>query len=139
MSRQLSAAEKEFCAIYMSNGKNATQAYLTLHPTVKYDTARSHGCNMLKREQVKAEINRMIDETMSDKIMSKERCLEELTKIALTSTDTLKIKAIAEIGKIMGYNTQNINVNSNNETSFDNMSKDDILDIIEKLSDDSGE
>lgn len=138
MGKELSPAERDFCANYVSNGKNATKAYLAVHPNVKYETARSHGCNLLKREHVKAEIDRLIGLVVSEKIMTREECLEQLTELALTSTDTIKIKAIAEIAKIMGYNMQNINLNTNSN-KFDEMTVEELQELADKLNGEVGE
>ena len=41
---------------YFSNGQNATQAYRSVHPVAKYDTAAVNGHKWLKKAKVQREI-----------------------------------------------------------------------------------
>lgn len=133
---ELNAVEKAFVAEYMANGKNATQAYLKVKPGVSYNSSKVYAGKILKRPAVQAEIDRLTNEKVSDKIMSYEQCLVELTKIAMSSSDTIKIKAIAEINKMMGHYQQTLNINKTEENPFDNMSADEIQAFLMNLGDD---
>lgn len=45
-----------FVQAYLANGLNATQAYLTIHPKARYNTARSEGARLLQNPTVSARV-----------------------------------------------------------------------------------
>lgn len=133
----LSDREKAFCAEYISNGKNATDAWMKIKPKAKYSSARSYSAQLLKKPEIREEIDRLIEENTKGKILTMNQSLEILTEIALTSSDTLKIKAISEIAKISGFydNSSNININHSIDNSLDKLSEEQLIELLEKLGD----
>ena len=131
----LSDREKAFCQEYISNGKNGTDAWMKVKPKSKYSSARSYSAQLLKKPEIRQEIDRLIEENKNGKILTMNQSLEILTNIALTSSDTLKIKAIAEIAKISGFydNNSNININHSVSNSLDNLSEEELRELLDKL------
>lgn len=131
----LSDREKAFCQAYIANGKNGTDAWMKVKPKSKYASARSYAAQLLKKPEIRAEIDRLIEENKNGKILTMNQSLEILTNIALTSSDTLKIKAIAEIAKISGFydNNSNININHSVGNSLDNLSEEELRELLDKL------
>lgn len=80
----LSPRMKKFCMEYAS-GKNATQAYLAVYEDASTKTARANGYQLLKRDDIRAELNRLTAEVRSEKIMDIKEMQERLTAIARQS------------------------------------------------------
>jgi hypothetical protein len=55
--------EASFVSYYLSAecDKNATRAYLKLHPRIKYQSAKSSASRLLKKPSVRYMLNRMLE------------------------------------------------------------------------------
>lgn len=56
--KQLRNGEGVFVEAYLTNGGNATRAYLAAHPEAKPTTARVEGCRLLTKPNIREEIER---------------------------------------------------------------------------------
>lgn len=92
MSKKKTASERaaerrttlylRFAAIYCSNGRNATQAYIATHPGVRANSAGTNGGEWLRNTEVQNEIKRLTDETLKREHMSADEALALTARIA---------------------------------------------------------
>jgi hypothetical protein len=74
---QLSVRDLETLDEYFRNGYNATKAWMTTHPESSYNSARANSARWIAKDNVKAEIERRLEE----KHMSAEEAMERITNI----------------------------------------------------------
>ncbi len=92
MAKKKTAAERaaerrtvlymRFAAAYVSNGRNAAQAYLLIHPRVTAASAATLGGTMLRNVEVDAEIRRLTNEVWKREHMSADEVLGRMARIA---------------------------------------------------------
>ena len=75
---ELNDKERAFVAAYFECNANGTRAWLKLHPTASYDSARSSAPEYLAKPSVKAEISRI----WSERAMSAEEAVGRMSMIA---------------------------------------------------------
>jgi phage terminase small subunit len=100
---------KQFVEEYMSNGMNATQAYLSTYPKVTEKTASANGSRLLVNAKIKAEIERLQAKTSKSLNITKESLIKDLIEIKeLCKTNPRaihnSIKAVEVINKMLGFN-----------------------------------
>lgn len=97
-----------FIETWLSNGNNATDAYLKAFPTATYTTARTEGSKMLTKPNIKEIIEEKKRELAAKCMITKEELLADLKHIKDLHRDNPKssnaIKAIEVINKMLGYN-----------------------------------
>lgn len=106
---------KAFADEYLSNGLNATQAYLSVYKSVKKEeTARVNGSKLLTNTNVKAYIADKQEELSKDAKIDREYILKEYMELLASCKDegidgmgTIKdrtnwAKALAQITKMLG-------------------------------------
>lgn len=71
-----------FAAAYVSNGRNATQAYLLIHPNVTVPSAGTRGGTMLMKVEVQAEIERLTNAALKREHMGADEALALTARIA---------------------------------------------------------
>lgn len=71
-----------FAAIYVANGRNATQAYLAIHPNVTAGSAGTRGGTMLTNVEVQNEIARLTAEAWKKEHMTAEEVLGRMARVA---------------------------------------------------------
>lgn len=131
---------------------NGTRAYQVAYPDVKYSTARTESCKLLTNPNIKAYIDKRMQEKTDDRIMKQDEILMILTSIArgekteqvlqlcgdgcqeLVDKDTLvkdRIKALELLGKRYGTFAEKIDVNMGAKDSK-------FADILEQLGGSNG-
>lgn len=73
---------KRFAAVYVSNGRNATQAYLVVKPNVQHNSAGAEGFKLLNLPEVIDEIKRLTAEQWKREHMESEEVLARMARIA---------------------------------------------------------
>lgn len=71
-----------FAAVYVTNGRNATQAYLTVHPHVQHNTAGAEGFKYLNNPEVQDEIKKLTAAAWKREHMESEEVLARMARIA---------------------------------------------------------
>lgn len=74
---ELTPKERAFVNEYFLCGMNQTQAYLRLYPKSSYDSARANSARLIAKDNIKAEIERRLDEQK----MSAKEVLARLSAI----------------------------------------------------------
>ncbi len=92
MAKKKTAAERaaerrtalylRFAAIYIANGRNATQAYIATHPGVRANSAATHGGEWVRNSEVQNEIRRLTNEAWKAETLSAEETLGRMSRIA---------------------------------------------------------
>lgn len=107
----LSLPEKVFIEEYLSNGFVASQAYKVAYPNSK---SGSNAHRVMKRDRVKNEIERRLNEELGDAELFTAKILSKLHDIAFADkTDehysaTSQLKAIDLLQKQLGLQIKNI-------------------------------
>jgi phage terminase small subunit len=78
----LTAPERAFVNVYLTNGHNATAAYQTLHPNASKSTCGKAGLEYRHTGRVDAAIKRMMLEGLAETEITQERILRELACLA---------------------------------------------------------
>ena len=132
-----------FCQEYVKNGGNAKKAYQSVRPGTKDESARASACTLLKNDDIKDEIKRIQEEIVKSSKCDVNKRLEVLSAIILTGSEANKIKAIETMNKMEGIGlsnlNQNININTASSDLFSDLSKEDLLRLIEEDDEDDGE
>ena len=82
MSRKAEITSKLFVTAYLENGRNATQAYLTVFGG-KHKTAEAKGSALLKTTRVV----QLIEEALQRNELTADRVLEEIRRCALSNPE----------------------------------------------------
>ncbi len=80
-SDTLSDDEQLFCLYYIKCF-NATKAYMKVHPNVKYESAMSLGCRLLKRQDIMDEIKALKQAKMNRAMLEPEDIFQKYMDIA---------------------------------------------------------
>ena len=109
----LTKKQEDFISYYLSNGYNATQAYIEAYGA-SYDTAQKSAYRVYKNPEVKAEIKRRQAEHFETLNISAERIAEELAAMAFACkgdkdyNGSVKLKALDLLQKQLGLQTQKV-------------------------------
>lgn len=82
LAADLTAAQLAFCLAYLSNGFNATQAYLAAHPNASTGTAQVEGCRSLRNPKLLAFYGPRLEEAWKPFQMGGEQAAGRLAIIA---------------------------------------------------------
>ena len=77
-------SELALLAEYQTNGWNATQAYMTVHPKANRVTARTQAAKILAKPYIRARLRRMQAEAERKAGLTAERVLSELSALAFS-------------------------------------------------------
>lgn len=83
----LKPSHRQFVREYRSNGSNATQAYMKAYPDAQYSTARSKGCELVAKENIKSEIDRQEDKRDCKDISSRQALLDEAHETGVKASE----------------------------------------------------
>lgn len=89
MMEQAKQRHMRFAKEYVSNGFNATEAYLSVYPGATRKSAYTAGTMLLNRPLVKKIIKDAQDKAMSKLEVTTERIMQELARIALVDIGDL--------------------------------------------------
>jgi phage terminase small subunit len=78
---KLNAREQRFADEYISNGRNATQAYKTISPNAKATTCATKGLVMVRKESVAGYIKSKTRERLNASNLTAQDVLDELIAI----------------------------------------------------------
>lgn len=112
---ELNERHKAFVQVYMSNGFNATKAYMRTYPDASYDSARALSTNLLANDSIQNEIDRVRGEFEAKTIITKEEIIQKLYEIMMNNQgkkDTFTLKSIEILNKMLGYNEPEVIVNN---------------------------
>lgn len=111
---ELELKDEMFINEYLTNGYNATKAYIATHPAVTYDTAR---CNAYKtKRRLQPEIDKRMEDVIGEKEEIAQKILLQLQNMAFSPKDdevynpSVKLKAQELLQKQLGLQTQNNNI-----------------------------
>lgn len=95
----LTENERAFVLLYEAHGRNATEAYLALHPGVKRTSAAVEGCKILRNPKVRAELEAESKERFARLEMKADEALARISETArIDPTD-----AYDEDGKLLPF------------------------------------
>ena len=110
MTTKLKPTHEVFVDTYLTNGNNATQAYLTAYPNVTVAAAGVSANRLLKNDKVQSLINERKQERSQDSFWTRENVLKEykrLYSLALVSEGLNNAaKALSEGAKLAGLYDQ---------------------------------
>lgn len=112
---ELNENHRAFVQYYLSNGFNATKAYMKAYPEAGYDTARTGGSDLLAKPDIQAEVERVRNEFEAKTIITKEEIIQKLYEIMMANQgkkDTFTLKSIEILNKMLGYNEPEVIVNN---------------------------
>jgi phage terminase small subunit len=99
---------KEFCNVYLANGKNGTQAYLAVYKSVKKEeVARANASRLLTNASVQEYIKAEQDKSSQKLEITRESLLEDLKRIQSNTESTnpqAALKAVDLMIKMLGFN-----------------------------------
>lgn len=117
---KLTAKQMAFCEEYVSNGYNATQAYLKAYDC-EYKTANVEGGRLLKKPHVKEYVVALQKEAFEASCINAERVALKLAEIAFASGDdenygaAAQLKALDLLQKQLGLQKQKIDAEVDNK------------------------
>jgi phage terminase small subunit len=97
-----------FIEEYLSNGFNVYQAYATAYPSAGVGSIKKNCYGLLNKPEIKAEIERRVQEIFEAKYISAERVIMELAEMAFAQKGdeiynaNVKVKALEVLAKKMG-------------------------------------
>lgn len=113
-----------FVNAYLSNGRNATQAYRSVHTKASWDTANVEGCKRLAKPGVQAEIQRRL---RSERGITREMIVSDLMTardMALEQHDaTVLSKVSMDMAKLAGLLTDKHEVKDTTDAEKDETRK----------------
>jgi hypothetical protein len=104
-----------FITEYLTNGNNATRAYLECH-AVKTTTAEVESCRLLRNPKFKKLMDSAIEALNQKQSMTREEWIKTLTEVGKVKTGingATKVKALELLGKSLGYVTEKMEVGGN--------------------------
>ena len=109
-----------FADEYLSNGFNASAAYMVVYKGVDEDTAKANGSRLLAKDSIKAYIDEKILSLRQEKKIEREDLVNELLQI-ISSCKTQGVdgegkitdrsnwnKAVQTLSKLLGYDSKTI-------------------------------
>jgi len=127
MEKDLTFKQKLFVKHYMTNGYNATQAYMSVYPDSSYHAAQTSSSDLLLNPVIKQYLEQEEKIIHDALLITKEKVILDLMDIIKSSKDDPKQKhnankAIDTLNKMLGFNeSKGINV------TFDSKSISDLL------------
>jgi len=107
MSKKLSTQHSKFCLLMAGGNINQTMAYMECYPDCTYESARRDASRLLTNVDLKAEVNRLQNLTISEKTMNRTYKQERLKEIAEGTVDETKVsdmtKAIDIDNRMSGH------------------------------------
>lgn len=103
----LSTRHELFVEEYLVNGYNATRAYLKVYKDVEYESASQLAKELLKRDDIKAYIEKRKGDIATQCDITREKMIKELIDIMNVNKNTkpaMALKAIEQISKMAGLN-----------------------------------
>jgi len=92
---------------YLTNGRNAGEAYISVYKPKSKRGAHSSAKKLLEKPEILLMITAYDEEQKKNKQISKDKYLKILDKIAEEDPDTrIRIEAIKTIGKWQGYESE---------------------------------
>ena len=111
---------KSFCEEYVTNGGNATRAYLTVYDC-EYTTANGQGYKLLRKPEVKEYITALQKEAFDAACINAERVALRLAEIAFADkkdedyTVSFQLKALDLLQKQLGLQHQKVEADLHND------------------------
>jgi hypothetical protein len=151
-TNQIKDWEKQFVDVYFNNGFNARQAYKTVKPNVKIESADVLSHQLLKEDRVKEYIEQKQIQIQMQQEVKLEWLVKELKeivyeikqqdpyelvddKILVKKDYKALIAALDQLGKIGGHQTKKIDVTSGGEQILTDIK----INIIRPKEDESGD
>lgn len=97
-----------FIDAYMANGRNATQAYKIVYPSAAQRTAEVQGSDLLRKPEVKAELEKREAELREKNKVTLEFLTEKLIDIANSASEfapSASVSALKLLAQIHGLDT----------------------------------
>jgi len=128
MEKDLTFKQKLFIKHYMTNGYNATKAYMSAYPDSSYDSARSSAPDLLANPNIKEYLKKEQDEVADALLITKEKLVIKLLEIINSDSarNSDKVSATKLLGEMSGFkDVKGISV------TFDTKSLSDLLNFGE--------
>lgn len=97
-----------FIDAYMANGRNATQAYASVYPKAVKRTCEVQGSDLLRKPEVKAELEKREAELREKNKVTVEMLTEKLLAIANSASEfapSASVSALKLLAQIHGIDT----------------------------------
>jgi len=104
MEKDLTFKQKLFIKHYMTNGYNATQAYMSAYPDSSYEAAQSSSSDLLGNPIIKEYLQKEQDEVADALLLTKEKIINKLMEIIRgTGRESDKVSAMKLLSDITGF------------------------------------
>ena len=114
--------QKAFCDEYMSNGRNACQAYLSVFQHVRYSTAQTEGPALLKKPHIAAHIALLENDIAKANQIRREDQIKKIVELyETTESENVKLKCLDMLNKIAGLYIEKpaVNVSTGGDIKID--------------------
>lgn len=130
--------EKRFAEEWLTNGRNATAAYLFVKPRVSRESAMALGSALLRNTKVQEIIEESQKSSSQELKITRESLLKEYEEIKernIGNNDKVAILTMQEQAKLLGLNApvENVNKNLNIDAELTNEEKTDLTGAINEL------
>jgi len=127
MENDLTFKQKLFVKHYMTNGYNATQAYMSVYPDSSHAAAMSSASDLLSNPTLKAYIQREQEEVAEALLLTKEKIINKLMEIIKgDGRNSDKVSAMKLLSEMTGFkDIKRIDITSGNKTLSDLLGFDD--------------
>jgi len=104
MEKDLTFKQKLFVKHYMTNGYNATQAYLSAYPDSSYDSAKSSSTDLLANPYIKEYLQKEQEEVADALLITKEKLINKLLEIINSDgRQSDKVSAMKLLSDMTGF------------------------------------
>jgi len=104
MEKDLTFKQKLFIKHYMTNGYNATQAYMSAYPDSSYEAAQSSSSDLLGNPIIEEYLQKEQDEVADALLLTKEKIINKLMEIIRgTGRESDKVSAMKLLSDITGF------------------------------------
>lgn len=118
----LTAKQKRFCEIYVGNGYNGTQAYMSAYPDASYETANVESAKLKKKQPIRDYIHELEKDVYEELGINAERIARELASMAYAKLEvdglvkpSDKARALDLLQKQLGLQTQKVQADVKND------------------------
>lgn len=88
--------QKAFAEEYLTNGYNATRAYLSAYPNIKIETAEVNGHKLLRNTKIKVFLDEKKAELSNSKLITRLEMLDRLNRRSELIDESIRLSLIDE-------------------------------------------
>lgn len=115
--------------------QDGAKAYQHVYPKSSPATAKVNASVLLKKPEIRAYLQEMQDEIATKGILKITDILQDLSTIARSSSTSTsnRLRAYHQISGMLGAYKENININRNVTANTDNLTDEELEELVKKL------